>query len=103
MNKENNIKQTNMNRIDKASLLEIIDEASVKIDKNIFHIKRHSDKTILVYDKNDNVLYEPVLTFLRKINVEKKLEIDLYYPNSREKKNTRDFGKNLILKLSKKK
>lgn len=95
MKKENKSKQTNMERIDKASLLGILDEVSIKLNGNIFHVKRHSDKTILVYDKNDNVLYEPVLPFLRKINIEKKLEIDLYYPNSSEKKEYSGFRKRL--------
>jgi hypothetical protein len=98
MNKESKI--TNMERIDKASLLEVFDQSSVKLDGTIFHIKRHSDRTILIYYKNDKVLYESVLPFLRKINIEKKLDIDLCYPNSSEKKNTRDLGKDVIYSLN---
>ncbi len=93
---------TNMERINKASFLEVIDQTLVKLDGTFFIIKRHSDKTILIYDQNDKVLYEPVLPLLRRINIEKKLDVDLCYPSSSEKKNTRDLGKGLINSLNEK-
>ncbi|MDD7914567.1 hypothetical protein [Polaribacter ponticola] len=94
-------KQTNMERVDKASLLEVISESSVKLNGNLLHIKKHLDRTILIYDENDNVSYDPVLPTLREINTENRLMVDLNYPNSSEK-NTRDFGKDLINKLNEK-
>lgn len=87
--------QTDMERIDKAKLLEVICEASVNLEGNIFYVKRHTDLTILIYDKNNKVLYEPVKPILREINTSKKIEVDLLH-SSGIKKNTRVLGKDII-------
>ena len=98
--KEISKKRSNdMERIDKASLLEVLDEASVKLDENILHIKKHSDTTILIYDKNDNVLYTPVKPILREINNIKNLGVDLCHLSG-SKKNTRVLGKDIIESLN---
>ena len=96
---EDKIKTTNMERIDKASLLEVLEEASVKLDKNIFHVKRHSDNTILVYDKSDNVLYNSVKPILREINISNNLGVDLEH-SSGHLKNTRVLGKDIINRIN---
>ena len=101
MKKVNKTKPSDMERIDKASLLEVIDQALVKFDENLFRIKRHSDATILIYDKNDNVLYEPVKPILRKINISNNLGVDLFHLSG-SKKNTRVLGKDIIKRLNEK-
>lgn len=97
---DNKTRLSNMERIDKASLLKVIDEASGKLNENIFRIKRHLDATILVYDQNDNVLYEPVLPILREINSSNNLSVDLKH-SSGHIKNTRVLGKDIINRLNK--
>ena len=88
-----------MERIDKTSLLEVIDEASVKLNGNLFHIKRHLYTTILIYDQNDNVLYDQVLPFLRELNDSNNLGVDLSH-FSGHVKNTRVLGKDIINRLN---
>jgi len=90
---------SDMERINKASLLEVVNEASVKLDGNILHIKKHSDTTILIYDINDNVLYTPVKPILREINNKKDLGVDLCHLSGL-KKNTRVLGKDIIESLN---
>ena len=99
MNKENNTKQTNLERINKVSLLDVIDKASVKLNDKIIHIKKHSDKTILIYDKNDDVLYSQVKPILREVNNQHKLNIDLKH-SSGSVKVTRTLGREVINKLN---
>lgn len=102
MNTENKTKQTNMERVDKASLLEVTESASVKLEDKIYHVKRHSDTTILIYNESDNVLYEPVLPILREINIYNNLGVDLKH-SSGHIKNTRVLGKDIINILNEKK
>lgn len=96
---KDDIKTTNMERIDKASLLDVIESVSIKFEDKIYHIKRHSDTTILIYDENDNVLYEPVLPFLRAINSFNNLGVELKH-SSGHVKNTRVFGKDVINRVN---
>ncbi|MGJ8762162.1 MAG: hypothetical protein ACSHXA_16590 [Polaribacter sp.] len=96
---KNDIKTTNMERIDKASLLDVDTSASIKFDDKIYHIKRHVDTTILIYDENDTVLYEPVLPILREINISNNLGIDLKH-SSGHIKNTRVLGKDIINRIN---
>lgn len=97
---KNKTKETNLERINKASLLDVLEEASVKLDEKVFRIKRHSDFTILIYDINDKVLYKPVKPILREINSSKKLEINLYHDTGTLKV-TRTLGKEIINRLNK--
>jgi len=95
------IKTTNMERIDKVSLLDVDVSASIKLDDEIYHIKRHIDATILIYNENDNVLYEPVLPILREINISNNLGVDMEH-SSGHIKNTRVFGKDIINRINEK-
>jgi CRISPR/Cas system-associated endoribonuclease Cas2 len=75
----------------------VIETATVSINKGNYRIERYDTTSILVYNL-DSQTYETVKPLLREINAEKALGIDLL--NSRgNSKNTRTLGKDVISKL----
>jgi hypothetical protein len=89
------MKTTNLERVTKASLLQVLEKAKISFDNKTYYIKRHIDTTILIYNENDEVLYEPVLPMLRKFNDTNNLRVSLNHSTGHIK-NTRVFGKDLI-------
>lgn len=75
----------------------VIETATVSINKGNYRIERYDTTSILVYNL-DSQTYETAKPLLREINAEKALGIDLL--NSRgNSKNTRTLGKDVISKL----
>ena len=66
----------------------------------IIYIKKHSNDSILIYDKNNEVIYSKVKPILREVNSILKLNIDLKH-SSGSLKVTRTLGREIINKLKK--
>lgn len=97
MNKFNKI--TDLERVKKASLLEVLEKAKINFDYNTYYIKRHIDTTILIYNEKGEVLYEPVLPMLRKFNDANNLGVSLNHLSGHIK-NTRVLGNDLIKRIN---
>ncbi|WP_445749176.1 hypothetical protein [Polaribacter sp.] len=97
MNKLNKI--SDLERITKASLLGVLEQAKISFDNKTYFIKRHIDTTILIYSENNKVLYEPVLPMLRKLNDSNNLGVSLNH-SSGHIKNTRVLGKDIIKRIN---
>lgn len=79
---------------DKGNVIEV---ATVSIEKGIFRIERYDSTSIRVFNI-ESQSYETAKPLLREINIEKALGVDL--ANSRgNKKNTRSLGKEVISEL----
>ncbi|MFT6065817.1 MAG: hypothetical protein ACJAYY_002655 [Paraglaciecola sp.] len=92
-------KITDLERVTKASLLDVLEQAKINFDNNTYYIKRHIDTTILIYNEKGEVLYDPVLPMLRKFNEANNLGVSLSH-SSGHVKNTRVLGKDLINRVN---
>jgi uncharacterized protein with ParB-like and HNH nuclease domain len=79
---------------------EEIDKASVKLEGNIFCIRRFSNHDIIIYDEVGNIEQGSVIKRLRKIINLHKLDVDLYHSNNGNQKNTRTLGRHVIDSLN---
>ncbi len=77
-----------------------VEQAQVKIDENLYVLRRYENKMIRLFDDNDNVLEIEVLPFLRRINDEYHLSIDRFHSKGTNPKNTQVFGKEIISALN---
>jgi len=89
------VNKKNIERLKKAELIETIGETAFKYNGFEYKIKRVVDRTILLYE-NENLYLNSLRPFFHKLVNELELNVDLYYPNSDELKNTRDLGRDII-------
>ncbi|MDD5239888.1 MAG: PD-(D/E)XK nuclease family protein [Candidatus Nanoarchaeia archaeon] len=80
------------------NLGDVIDDVEVKINVGTYWIVRFEHGTVKVFDMNtaEEQVAKPIL---REINKEKELKINLFRENGNEI-NTRELGKQIILKLN---
>ncbi len=77
----------------------VTDIASVKLDNTTYYIKRFPSKSILIFNKDDELVEGSVKPFLRKINNSLNLGVDLLHSTGANK-NTRVLGRDIINRLN---